>query len=293
VRNFLLAAVLAACLIGAPATAFAQSGCPLDKSEHVYSQTSSGPLTAHVFWSPDKDSTARPAIVIFHGGGWIMGEASWGFWLVDRFACRGMVTIVAQYRLSDQKTTSPAEARDDAMNVIAWARANAARFNLDPHKVAALGWSAGAHLATSAAVFATEEAQRPDLLALVSPAVSVVDDNHFRSLFPPETKIEDFSPAEHVRAPMPPTVIVTGRTDTVTPLKGVTKFHEAMLAAGNVSKLHVYDGVGHLFTPEGQPDDGFPKPDQAVQQKAYEAIDQFLVEQGFMITVQPSGVAKN
>jgi acetyl esterase len=281
-RKLVASAVLAASVLLSPVSAQAQDGCKLDKSEHVFSQTPNGPLKAHVFSAPGNQEKPRPAIVIFHGGGWVMGDPSWSFWLVDRYACKGIVTIVAQYRLSDQKTASPAEASDDAMAAIGWIRAHAAQFNIDPDKVAALGWSAGAHLAASAAVFATEKTQSPNLLALVSPAVSVVEDNHFRALFPPGTKIEDFSPAEHVRPGLPPTVIVTGRTDTVTPLAGVTKFHERMLAAGNVSVLHVYDGVGHLFTPAGQADDGFPKPDPAVQQKAYEAIDRFLAEQGYL-----------
>lgn len=278
----ILAAVLAASALFSPVAAQAEGACKPEKREHVFSQTPSGPLTVHVFSPPGAGGGIHPAVVIFHGGGWVMGEPSWSFWLVDRYACKGVVTIVAQYRLSDQKTASPAEASDDAMAAIGWTRAHAAELNVDPEKVAALGWSAGAHLAASAAVFATDKSQRPDLMALVSPAVSVVEDNHFRSLFPPGTKIEDFSPAEHVRPALPPTIMVTGRADTVTPLAGVTKFHERMLAAGNVSVLHVYDGVGHLFTPAGQADDGFPKPDKAVQQKAYEAIDRFLVERGYL-----------
>ncbi|MBP2160501.1 MULTISPECIES: alpha/beta hydrolase [Asticcacaulis] len=281
-HNLVTATVLSVSAIALPLAAQAQDGCKLDKSEHVFSQAPNGPLKTHVFSPPGTKGKPRPAIVIFHGGGWVMGDPSWSFWLTDRFACKGMVTIVAQYRLSDQKTASPAEAIDDARAAIDWTRAHAKEFNIDPTRVAALGWSAGAHLAASAAVFATDKTQSPDLLALVSPAVSVVEDNHFRALFPPGTKIEDFSPAEHVRPGLPPTVMVTGRTDTVTPLAGVTKFQERMLAAGNVSVLHVYDDVGHLFTPAGHPDDGFPKPDQAVQAEAYEAIDRFLIEQGYL-----------
>nr|WP_245344717.1 alpha/beta hydrolase [Asticcacaulis solisilvae] len=275
------AAVLTASALFSPITAQAQDACKLDKSEQVFSQTPNGPLKAHVFAPAGTEGKPRPAIVLFHGGGWVMGDPSWSFWLVDRYACKGMVAIVAQYRLSDQKTASPAEASDDAMAAIAWTRKHAAQFNIDPDRIAALGWSAGAHLAASAAIFATDKTQSPNLLALVSPAVSVVEDNHFRALFPPGTKIEDFSPAEHVRADLPPTVMVTGRTDTVTPLAGVTKFHERMLAAGNVSVLHVYDGVGHLFTPATLADNGFPKPDPAVQEKAYAAIDAFLIERGY------------
>jgi acetyl esterase/lipase len=179
VHNLVTATVLSVSAIALPLAAQAQDGCKLDKSEHVFSQAPNGPLKTHVFSPPGTKGKPRPAIVIFHGGGWVMGDPSWSFWLTDRFACKGMVTIVAQYRLSDQKTASPAEAIDDARAAIDWTRAHAKEFNIDPTRVAALGWSAGAHLAASAAVFATDKTQSPDLLALVSPAVSVVEDRGF------------------------------------------------------------------------------------------------------------------
>lgn len=265
-----------------PPEAKSASQCQVTKAEFTFNQTSAGPLKAYVFSPLEQAKTQLPGLVIFHGGGWNMGEPSWAFGLVDRYVCKGLVTIVAQYRLSDSRTASPADAMNDAMVAVKWARTNASMLKLDPARIAALGWSAGAHLAASAAVFASDKKQRPDLLALVSPAVSVINDAHFRSLFPPETKIEKYSPAEHVAPLLPPTIIVTGRVDTVTPLNEVTKFHERMKAAGNVSELNVYDGVGHMFTPAGQSDSGFPNPDKAVRARAYDAIDDFLVRQGYI-----------
>lgn len=264
-----------------PFLAAAQGDCKLDKSEHVYSHTPNGALKAHVFSPAGPSQKARAAVVIFHGGGWVVGEPAWSFWLVDRYACKGMTVVVPQYRLSDKKTASPAEASDDAMAAIQWTRQHANQLRVDEHRIAALGWSAGAHLAASAAVFGADKGQRPDLLALVSPAVSIVNDGHFRALFPPGMSMADFSPAQHVRPGLPPTIIVTGRADTVTPLAEVSKFHEQMLKAGNVSVLKVYDEVGHLFTPAGERDDGFPKPNQAIQRQAYEAIDTFLIAHGY------------
>lgn len=264
-----------------PLMARAEGACSLDKSEHVYSQTPSGPLKAHVFSPAAPSVTPRPALVIFHGGGWVVGDPSWSFWLVDRYACNGITVVVPQYRLSDQKTASPAEASDDAMAAIKWTREHADEFRLDRRRVASLGWSAGAHLAASAAVFAKERVESPDLLALVSPAVSVVNDGHFRTLFPPGLPLSDFSPAEHVRPGLPPAITVTGRTDTVTPLPEVMKFHNAMRKAGNVSVIQVFDDVGHLFTPAGVPDDRMPKPDLSVQERAYRAIDEFLITHGY------------
>ncbi|MCA1246428.1 alpha/beta hydrolase [Massilia sp. MS-15] len=273
-------AAAVSCLV--PVEGYAADPCTRTEAEFAFSQTATGPLKLHVFSPLHTDTLPRPAIVIFHGGGWTMGEPSWAFGLVDRYACKGLVTIVAQYRLSDGKTVSPADAVDDAMAAIKWTRTNATRFNLDPGRVAALGWSAGAHLAASAAVFARDADQRPNLLALVSPAVSVENDLHFRSLFPPQTSIEKYSPAEHVMPSLPPTIMVTGREDTVTPLAAVRKFHERMKAAGNVSELKVYDDVGHLFTPKGQSDSGFPNPDKAIRQRAYDAIDEFLIQHTYM-----------
>ncbi|MCA1855119.1 alpha/beta hydrolase [Massilia oculi] len=274
--------VVAAVFICMLPEAHSASPCTPTETEFAFRQTAAGPLKVHVFSPPHHIKTPRPAIVIFHGGGWTMGDPSWAFGLVNRYACKGLVTIVAQYRLSDKKTATPADAVDDAMAAIRWVRTNATTLGLDPDRVAALGWSAGAHLAASAAIFAKDDDQRPSLLALVSPAVSVVDDGHFSSLFPLGTKTENFSPAEHVGPSLPPTIIVTGRDDTVTPLRAVKKFHERMKAAGNVSELHVYDDVGHMFTPKGQSDSGFPNPDKAVRQRAYEAIDEFLIRQAYM-----------
>ena len=44
-----------------------------------------------------------PAIVIFHGGGWSIGEASWGFSTAQHFANKGMIAFSVQYRLQDAK----------------------------------------------------------------------------------------------------------------------------------------------------------------------------------------------
>ncbi len=98
-------------------------------------------LTGKAWWR----ETA--AIVLFHGGGWAMGEPAWAFSRAQHFAERGMVAIAAQYRLSDQKAITPHEAMADARAVIRWVRAHADSLGIDPKRVAAYGWSAGGHLA--------------------------------------------------------------------------------------------------------------------------------------------------
>ncbi len=270
--------------IALASSAAAQPACKPIPEEHIYRQTSAGPMKAYVFRAQRSgDKAPGPAMIVLHGGGWSIGEPSWGFWLGERYSCQGMVVVVAQYRLSDGASVTPVDAVDDTRHVLSWTRRNAATFSLDPGRIAALGWSAGAHLAASAAALPGGSPESsPNLLLLVSPAVSVTGDAHFQALLGKSSNVSDWSPAEHVRPGLPPTVMVIGRADTVTPLAGATLFHDRMLAAGNVSVLHVYDGVGHLFTPASKRDDRQPEPDETVQRQAYGAIDRFLADQGYL-----------
>ena len=90
------------------------------------------------------------------------------------------------------------------------------------------------------------------------------------------------SPGELVESGLPPTLLLQGRTDTVTPLVGTQRFHQRMLPAGNSSELIVYDTVGHLFTPSREPDDGWPHPDSEVRAASYRAAETFLRSLGFV-----------
>ena len=122
----------------------------------------------------------------------------------------------------------------------------------------------------------------PDALVLVSPAVSLGSDSWFQRLLGGRARAADFSPDEHVRPGMPPTLILQGSDDTVTPVDGAKRFCERMRAAGNQCELHVYEGYGHLFTPKGIPDDGMPEPDPAISADAKQRADRFLKSIGFL-----------
>ena len=197
-----------------------------------------------------------------------------------------MVAVAAQYRLSDQKSITPIEATDDARAVIRWMRSQAKSLGIAQERIAAYGWSAGAHLAATAAI--PEDAARgaggnarPNALVLVSPAVSLGSDSWFQRLLGQRGSARDLSPDQHVREGMPPTLILQGSTDTVTPLAGVKRYCELLRAAKNNCELHVYEGFGHLFTPAGIPDDGQPKTDPATAADALARTDRFLTSLGF------------
>ena len=253
----------------------------------VFASPGGVPLKALVFApAARRAGERRAAVVVFHGGGWADGEPAWAFERARHFAGLGLIGIAAQYRLSDQKTVTPVEAMADARAVIGWMRTHAGELGIDPARIAADGWSAGAHLAASAAIFSNAAAGQtstaPNALILVSPAVSLEADSWFQRLVGPRGNARDFSPDEHVRAGLPPTIILQGSEDTVTPLAGVQRFCDRMKAAGNTCELHVYDGFGHLFTPAGIPDNGQPKPDAATRADALAKADRFLRTLGYI-----------
>lgn len=262
---------------------------PPQPVEHVYASPGGVPLKAHVFSAPAEESSGvkRPAIVLFHGGGWAMGEAEWAFPRAKRFAERGMVAVAAQYRLSDQKEITPLEAMADARAVIRWMRAEADSLGIDPDRIVAYGWSAGGHLAASAAIFGEDASARPNALVLVSPAVSLASDGWVQRLLGSRGNARDISPDEHVRAGLPPTLILQGNVDSVTPLSGAERFCQRMREAGNTCQMRVYQGFGHLFTPAGIPDDDMPQPDPITQAEAAARAERFLESLGFL--TKPSG----
>ena len=255
-------------------------------NEYIYAEKDSINLKAYVFALDERTTKEnRPVIVIFHGGGWAIGEPSWAFGRAKHFAKLGFVAIAAQYRLSNQKDITPIEAMEDARDIIKWIRVNKNSLKIDPNKLVGYGWSAGAHLVTSAAIFNDPNLSVnsiPNALVLVSPAVSLEKDNWFKRLLLNKIEVQKVSPDENVRKGLPPTLILQGRDDTVTPLSGAQNFTNRMKANGNVCELIIYDGVGHLFTPSSEPDDGFPNPDPKVQNDAFKKVDEFLRSLGYL-----------
>jgi acetyl esterase/lipase len=216
-----------------------------------------------------------------------MGEPQWAFGRAQHFAKRGLVAIAVQYRLSDQKTITPLEAMTDSRAAIQWIRSKADLLGIDPGRVIAYGWSAGGHLATSAAVFADTAANSmissvPNALVLVSPALHLENDGWARQLLGSRATISSISPVSHVRKGLPPTLILQGSEDTVTPLEGARLFTDRMLAMDNTCVLHVFPEVGHLFTPAGIRDDEWPQPDSKIQALAFQKADEFLISLGLM-----------
>jgi acetyl esterase/lipase len=89
--------------------------------------------------------TARPAVVLIHGGGFRVGDKASFAPEASRLAERGWVAFSVNYRL-DEPSVYPAEA-DDVQSAVRWIRAHAREYGVDAARLGALGESAGGTLA--------------------------------------------------------------------------------------------------------------------------------------------------
>ena len=93
-----------------------------------------------------------PALVAVHGGGWQQGVRSafqyWGPYL----AARGYALFAISYRLAKKGQKTFPQAVQDVLAAVQFVRGSAKEFRIDPDRVALMGASAGAHLASLAAL---------------------------------------------------------------------------------------------------------------------------------------------
>jgi acetyl esterase/lipase len=118
----------------------------------TYARPGGEELEADVWRPPGEGSngaadtaTGHPAVIVVHGGGWRSGERGdfplWNAWL----ASKGYVVFDIDYRLSPPPGWHDAPA--DVRCAVGWVKENAARYGVDPERVALMGRSAGGHLA--------------------------------------------------------------------------------------------------------------------------------------------------
>jgi acetyl esterase/lipase len=255
------------------------------KSE-TYRKVGDTELKVWIFEPATKATKPLPAIVFFFGGGWTGGSPTQFEPQSRHLTSRGMVAIVADYRVKTRQNSKPADCVSDAKACVRWVRANAARFGIDPQRIAVAGGSAGGHLAASTATLpGLDTAQDdksisclPNALVLYNPGTVMapfpgLDLKGFgagldRDKFGCEPT--EISPLHHVKKGTAPTIIFHGKADTTVPYSTVEKFAEVMKAAGNRCELVGYEGQPHGFF------------NKAKYAETLEATDAFLVSLGYL-----------
>ena len=227
-------------------------------AEHAYKTVDGVVLRLWVFQpNGHKPSDVRPAAVFFFGGGWRTGSPAQFERQAKALRERGMVGIVADYRVSTRHGTRPWHAVADAQDAIRWVRAHAAELGVDAERVAAAGGSAGGHLAAATATLTDLEGAegapvRPDALILFNPAVVMAP---VEGVFRPNEALaqrfarplETLSPYHHLAAGHPPTLVLHGSGDTVVPADTAVAYCDRIASLGGDCEIVLYGGAPHGF----------------------------------------------
>lgn len=118
-------------------------------------------------------ATALPALVFFHGGGWVIGDLDTHDVLCRQLTAGAGISVVAvDYRLAPEHRF-PA-AIDDAWAATRWVAAHAAELGIDAGRLAVGGDSAGGNLAAVVALLARDHGGPSiTLQTLIYPVVDV------------------------------------------------------------------------------------------------------------------------
>ncbi len=227
----------------------------------VYKTIGEVKLYLHIFRAPNATRSEKlPAIVFFFGGGWNAGTVNQFVKHSEYLASRGMVAVIADYRVKSRHGVTPVECVADAKSAIRWVRAHAADFGIDSNRIVAAGGSAGGHLAAATALTQGLDEKGEDLkissapnaLALFNPALDALSSPRLREMV--GERALDISPLHQVRKGAPPTIIFHGTADTTVPFKQAEDFCAAMKKHGARCELAPYEGRAHGFFNYGRGD---------------------------------------
>lgn len=128
----------------------------LEKKYNVVYDHSTG-RALHLDAFINSSSKKLPALIIIHGGGWKSGTKEMQNPMAEQIAVAGYQTFTIEYRLSDE-AIYPA-ATEDIIKAVRYLRKNAKEFKIDKRKIAILGTSSGAQMASLVGTKYPEEIQ--------------------------------------------------------------------------------------------------------------------------------------
>jgi acetyl esterase/lipase len=201
-----------------------------------------------------------PVLIQVPGGAWaVNGKRGQAYTLMSRMVELGWICVSIDYSKSP-RSTFPAHLID-VKRAIAWVRENIADYGGDPGFIAITGGSAGAHLASLAALTANDPAFQPGFegadttVQAAVPYYGVYDftdaENMHELMLPfleqfvmraryadaPE-RFKAASPISYVHDQAPPFFVLHGEKDELVPCAQARAFCAAMRAAGAQTVAH-------------------------------------------------------
>ena len=213
----------------------------------------SGPRQKLDVYAPAAQTEPFPIVIFFFGGSWNSGSRSDYRFVGEALAARGMMAVIADYRLYPQVRYP--EFLDDSAKAAVWAIANAPSRGGDPRRIFVMGHSAGAYNAAMLALdprWMTKAGSSPkafagfiglagpyDFLPIENPDVKPV---FFHPNSPPDSQ-----PILYAGAASPRSFVAAAETDkVVNPERNARQLADKLSAAGVAVVYKRYPRVSHV-----------------------------------------------
>ena len=211
---------------------------------------------------PPRDKATGAAVVVCPGGGYQMLADHEGRPVAEWLNSIGVAAFVLKYRIAPRyHHRSPML---DAQRALRTVRARAAEWGIDPRRIGILGFSAGGHLASTAATHfdagkadATDPIERansrPDLVILIYPVITMREQTHAGSKknllgdHPDAQLVALMSNDEQVTKATPPAFLIHTVNDAAVPVENSLLFAAALRKAGVPYEMHLYERGPHGF----------------------------------------------
>jgi len=206
------------------------------------------------------------AVIICPGGGYsILAFDKEGTRVAEEMNKWGVSAFVLKYRLPDDttivdKSLAPLQDAQQAIRVV---RTNAAAWGIDKNQIGIMGFSAGGHVASTAAThfdFKADAANddttsvRPDFAILIYPVISFDSTifhkgsrNNLIGDKPTAAKTKFFSNELQVTKSTPPSFLVQAGDDGAVPVQNSLRYYEACIKNKVLVEMHLYPKGGHGF----------------------------------------------
>ncbi|MDY0168888.1 MAG: alpha/beta hydrolase [Thermoguttaceae bacterium] len=209
-------------------------------------------------WLPEREKAAGAAIVVCPGGGYgHLAVDHEGKQIAEWLNSFGVAAFVLEYRHRGRGYGHPAPLQD-AQRAIRTVRAGAEAFGIDPKRIGILGFSAGGHLASTAATHfdagdpnAADPVERvscrPDfallcyaVIAFGEPFTHAGSQRNLLGPDAPEDLIRSCSSEKQVSPETPPTFLWHTDEDRGVPSENSVQFYLACRRHGVPAELHVF-----------------------------------------------------
>ncbi|MEJ8836074.1 alpha/beta hydrolase [Ramlibacter sp. AN1133] len=201
---------------------------------------------------PLQAQPGMPLVLFFYGGAWTRGSRSDYRFVGEALASSGIVTVVADYRLSPQVRWR--EILQDCSAAAGWAFRNADRLGASSQRIHLMGHSAGAYNAAMLALddrwLASQDLHPRRLAGWVGIAgpynfLPIVDADSQRAFDWPATPL-DSQPVAHVSAQAPRALLLATRNDQVVdPQRNSATLADRLQRAGAPVRLEFLEHVNH------------------------------------------------